>query len=116
LAFLSAAHRLFVAATIRARPSGLRRRFFLAAFADAGVAAGAALAFRTGRPAFPRRAAMRRRAAALRARLGVSVAATGADGMCADHAVPDALQRTEDDDFPGVIRARLPEHASQIAV
>jgi len=28
LAFLAAAHRFFVAATIRARPSGLRRRFF----------------------------------------------------------------------------------------
>jgi len=33
LAFLSAAHRFFVAAIIRARPSGLRRRFFLAALA-----------------------------------------------------------------------------------
>ena len=40
LAFLTAAHRLFVAAMIRARPSGLRRRFFLLAFAGAGVAAG----------------------------------------------------------------------------
>jgi hypothetical protein len=45
LAFLSAAHLFFVAAMIRARPSGLRRRFFLAAFAGAGAAA-AALAFR----------------------------------------------------------------------
>ena len=44
LAFLSAAHRFFVAAMIRARPSGVRRRFFLAVFAGAGVAAAAALA------------------------------------------------------------------------
>ena len=45
LAFLAAAHRLFVAAMIRGRPSGIRRRFCLAACAGAGVAA-AALAFR----------------------------------------------------------------------
>jgi hypothetical protein len=36
---LAAAHRLFVAALIRARPSGVRRRFVLAVFAGAGVAA-----------------------------------------------------------------------------
>ena len=42
LAFLNAAQRLFVAATIRARPSGLRWRFF----ALGGVAATPALAFR----------------------------------------------------------------------
>ena len=41
LAFLSAAHRLFVAAMIRARPSGLRRRFFPAACAGTGGAAAA---------------------------------------------------------------------------
>ena len=35
----SAAHRLFVAAMIRGRPSGVRRRFCLAAFAGVGVAA-----------------------------------------------------------------------------
>ena len=44
--------RLFVAATIRARPSGLRRRFFLAAFAGAGVAVAAALAFRAAAQRF----------------------------------------------------------------
>jgi hypothetical protein len=46
LAFLSAAHRRFAAALIRARPSGVRRRFSLAAFAGAGGGAAAALAFR----------------------------------------------------------------------
>ena len=46
------AHRFFVAAMIRARPSGLRRRFFLAAFAGAGVAAPAALAFRAAAQRF----------------------------------------------------------------
>jgi len=34
----AAAQRRFVAAMIRARPSGIRRRSFLAAFAGAGVA------------------------------------------------------------------------------
>jgi hypothetical protein len=38
LAFLSAAHRFFVAATIRTRPSGLRRRFFLGASSRANAA------------------------------------------------------------------------------
>jgi hypothetical protein len=40
-----------VAATIRARPSGLRRRFFLAAFAGTGVAA-ATLGFRAAAQRF----------------------------------------------------------------
>jgi len=48
----AAAQRRFVAAMIRARPSGIKRRFFLAGFADAG-AATAALALRPGRPVFP---------------------------------------------------------------
>jgi hypothetical protein len=38
MAFLTAADRFFVAAMIRARPSGTRRRFLLAAFAGAGNA------------------------------------------------------------------------------
>jgi len=37
VAFLTAAQRFFVAAMIRARPSGLGRRFFLAACAGAGA-------------------------------------------------------------------------------
>jgi hypothetical protein len=64
LAFLSAALRLLVPAVIRARPSGLRRSFFLAAFAGAGAAAGAALAFRAAAQRSLCAAAMRQRAAA----------------------------------------------------
>jgi hypothetical protein len=51
---------------IRARPSGLRRRFFLAAFAGAGVAAA---------QRFLCAAAMRLRAVGLTVRLGAAVAA-----------------------------------------
>jgi hypothetical protein len=70
LAVLTAAHRLFVAAMIRARPSGLRRRFFLLAFAGAGVAAAATAAFRKAAERFLCAAAMRRRAAGITRRLG----------------------------------------------
>ena len=69
LAFLNAARRVF-AAIIRARPSGLRRRFFLAAFAGAGVAA--ACGFREAALRFLCAADMRRRAAGLTMRLGAS--------------------------------------------
>jgi hypothetical protein len=59
-AFLSAAaHRRLVAATIHARPSGLRLRFFLAAFAGSGVAA--AVASRAAAHRFRCAAAMGRR-------------------------------------------------------
>jgi hypothetical protein len=54
---------------IRARPTGLRRRFFLAAFAGAGAAA-AALAFRRPAQRFLCAAAMRRRAAERAMRFG----------------------------------------------
>ena len=57
------AHRRFVAAMIRARPSGLRRRFFLAAFAGAGVAAASVLALRAAAHRFLCAAAIRLRAA-----------------------------------------------------
>jgi hypothetical protein len=69
MAFLSAAHRLFVAAIIRGRPSGLRRRFFLAGFAGAGVAA---FGFRAAAQRFLCAAALRRRAAGRTMRLGAS--------------------------------------------
>src|ERR1035438_1776318 len=82
LAFLAAAHRRFVAAMIRARPSGIRRRFFLAAFAGAGGAVAACLAFRAAAQRFLRATAMRRRAAGLTMRLGAAVAAAGARGAC----------------------------------
>jgi hypothetical protein len=75
LAFLSAAHRFLVAAMIRARPSGLKRRFFLAAFG--GVASAAALGFRAAAHRFLCAAGMRRRAAGLTMRLDGSVAAAG---------------------------------------
>jgi len=74
LAFLAAAHRLFVAVMIRARPSGLRRRFCLAAFAGAGVVAAAALAFRSAAQRFLCAADMRRRAAGRTMRLGAALA------------------------------------------
>ena len=64
------AQRFFVAAMIRARPSGLRRRFFLAAFAGAGAAVASALAFRAAAHRFVCAAAMRLRAAGLKMRLG----------------------------------------------
>ena len=67
LAFL-AAHRVRFAATIRARPSGLRRRFFLAVVATAGFTTSSALAFRTAAQRFLCAAAMRLRAAALNTR------------------------------------------------
>jgi YidC/Oxa1 family membrane protein insertase len=70
---LPAAHRRFVAAMIRARRSGLRRRFFLAAFAGAGVAAAAALAFRTAAQRFLCAAVMRRRAVGRAMRSGASL-------------------------------------------
>jgi hypothetical protein len=95
LAFLTAADGLLVAAMIRARPSGIRRRFLLAAFAGAGVAA--AFVFRAAAHRFLCAAARRRRAEGLTTRLGAAAAAAGADRMCAVHAVPDALQRTEAD-------------------
>jgi hypothetical protein len=47
-------------------PSGLRRRFVLAALAGAGVAAGSALAFRAAAHPFLCAAATRRRAAGVR--------------------------------------------------
>jgi hypothetical protein len=72
---LAAAHRLFVAAMILARPLGIRRRFFLAAFTGAGVAAAAALAFRAAQR-FLCAAVMRRRAAERAMRLGPSSSAT----------------------------------------
>jgi hypothetical protein len=57
LAFLTAAHRPFVAAMIRALPSGLRRGFFRAAIAGTGVAA--AFGFRATAHRFLCAAAMR---------------------------------------------------------
>ena len=75
MAIPNTAQRRFVAAMIRARPSGLRRRFFLAAFAGAGVAAGSALAFRAAAQRFLCAAAMRRRAAGLTMRLGAAAGA-----------------------------------------
>jgi hypothetical protein len=71
LAFLSAAHRRFAAALIRARPSGVRRRFFLAAFAGAGANATAAVPLQAAAQRFLCAAAMRRRAAGLKIRLGL---------------------------------------------
>lgn len=62
---------------IRTRPSGLRRRLLLTAFAGAGVAAASALAFRTTAHRFFCAAPMRRRAAGLVTRF----VATGAGGM-----------------------------------
>src|ERR1039457_7528804 len=64
LALLTAAHRFRVAAIIRARPSGLRRRSFLSAFAGAGVVASSALAFLAAVHRFLSAAATRLRAAA----------------------------------------------------
>jgi hypothetical protein len=55
---------------IRARPSGLRRRFFLAAFP--GTDAAAAVAFRTAARRFLCAAVLRRRAAWLTMRFGAS--------------------------------------------
>ena len=75
-AFLAAAQRRLVAAMIRARPSGLRRRFFFAGFATAGFTASSALAFRAAAQRFLCAAAIRRRAAALRTRF-VGVAPEG---------------------------------------
>jgi hypothetical protein len=75
LALLATTHRLFVAAMIGDRPSGLGRRFFLAGFAGAGVAGAAASAFRTAAQRFLCAAAMRRRAAGLTTRLGASSSA-----------------------------------------
>jgi hypothetical protein len=60
LAFPSAAQSFFVAAMIRVWPSGIRRRFFLAAVAGAVVAAAEALAFRAAAQRFLCAAAMRR--------------------------------------------------------
>src|ERR1035437_8761741 len=75
LAFLSAAHRLFVAAMIRARPSGLKWRFF----ALGGVAAASASAFRTAAHRFFCAAAMRLRAAGLTERIVAPASASGAE-------------------------------------
>jgi hypothetical protein len=74
LAFLNAAQRFFVAAMIRSRPSGLRRRFFFSALARAGGGAGAALAFRVAAQRCLCAAAMRLRAAGLTTRFGAALA------------------------------------------
>ena len=77
LAFLAVAQRRLVAAMIRARPSGLRRRFFFAGFATAGFTASSALAFRAAAQRFLCAAAIRRRAVAPSTRF-VGVAPGGA--------------------------------------
>ena len=73
MAFLTAAHRPFVAATIRALRSALRRRFFLAAFAGTGVAADATPAFRKAAQRFLDAAGMRRGAPERAMRWGASL-------------------------------------------
>ena len=70
-AFFCAAHSFFVAAMIRARPSGLRRRFFLAAVAGVG---GAAVGFRAAAHPLLCGAVVRRRAAGIAMRLNAAAA------------------------------------------
>ena len=72
LAFLSAAHRLFVAAMIRARPSGLRRRFLLGGRRLRWRRCRCSLGLPGSRQRFRCAAAMRRRAAGSTMRLGAS--------------------------------------------
>ena len=88
-AFLAAAQRLFVAATIRARPSGLKRRFF----ALGGVAATPALAFRAAAHRFLCATAMRLRAAGLTERFVAPASASGAEAGCTPIRARSSLMR-----------------------
>ena len=81
-AFLAAAQRFLAAAMIRARPSGLRRRFFLPAFAGAGAAPASALAFRAAAQRLLCAAAMRLRAAALSTRFVAVAPADAGEAGC----------------------------------
>lgn len=83
-AFLAAAQRFLAASTIRARPSGLRRRFLLPAFAGAGAGAAPApaLAFRADAQRRLCAAAMRLRAAALSTRFVAVAPADAGEAGC----------------------------------
>jgi len=89
LAFLNAAQRLFVAAMIRARPSGLKWRFF----GLGGGAAASPSAFRTAAHRFFCAAAMRLRAAGLTERFVAPASAGGAGAGCPPIRARSSLMR-----------------------